>query len=72
MVDVKIEKPLQRVKEKSYITHSIKRRNFDWIGHIMLLLSNARYKGKVVGMGRREGRRKQLLDDVRERRRYWN
>jgi hypothetical protein len=33
---VKNEKVLQRVKEERNIVHTIKRRNANWIGHILL------------------------------------
>jgi hypothetical protein len=72
MVEVKIEKLLQRVKEEcaSTILHSIKLGKFNWIAHVLrrnCFLIHV-LEGKVEEMGRREGRRKQLLDDVKERR----
>ena len=72
MVDVNIEKLLQRFREESNSLHSIKRRKFNWIYSIMSrnCFQIHVFEGKLEGMGRREGRRKQLLDDVRERRRY--
>jgi hypothetical protein len=74
---VRNEEVLHRVKEERNIVHTIKRRKANWIGHILrrnFLLKHV-IKGKLEGRiemtGRRGRRRKQLLDDLKERRRYW-
>jgi hypothetical protein len=66
---------LHRAKEERNIPHTIKRRKTNWIDHILrrnCLLKHI-IEGKMEGMeviGRRGRRRKQLVDDVRERRGY--
>jgi hypothetical protein len=57
--------------------HTIKRRKANLIGHILrrnCLLKHV-IEGKLEGRremtGRRGRRRKQLLDDLQEKRRYW-
>ena len=58
--------------------HTIKRRKADWIGHILhrnCLLKHVierKLEGRIEMTGRRGRRRKQLLDDLKEKRRYWN
>jgi hypothetical protein len=70
-------KVLHRVKEERGILHKIKRRKANWIGHILRrnCLLNHVIEGKIEGwieMTGRGGRRcKQLLDDLKEKRRYW-
>jgi hypothetical protein len=66
------------VKEERNIVHTIKRRKANWIGHILrrnCLLKHV-IEGKLVGRrevtGRRGRRGKQLVDDLKEKRRYWN
>ena len=53
---------------------TVKRRKTDCTGHV--LHSNCPVKhvieGKMEGMGRRERRRNQLLDTLKEKRIYWN
>jgi hypothetical protein len=71
---VRNEEVLHRVKEERIILHKIKRRKANWIGHI--LRRNCLLKHVIEGkleerMGRRGRRRKQLLDDLKEKRRYW-
>jgi hypothetical protein len=65
---------LHRVKEERNIVHAIKRRKANWIGHILhrnCLLKRV-IEGKLEGRtGRRGRRRKQRLDDLKEKRRYW-
>jgi hypothetical protein len=62
---------------KEYPTYN-KRRKAKWIGHILRRNCCLKYvtEGKVEGMidvtGRRGKRRMQLLDDLKEKRRYWN
>jgi ribosomal 50S subunit-associated protein YjgA (DUF615 family) len=67
---------LHSVKEEKNIlrTHAIKRRTFNWIGHILRRncflkdVTDGKIQGRIEVMGRREGRRKQLLDDLKEKR----
>jgi hypothetical protein len=64
---------LRRIKEERNILHTIRRSKSDWIGHILrrnCLLSHI-IEGKFSGTRRRGRRRKQLLDDLMEARRYW-
>ena len=65
---------LQRVKEKRNILHKVTRRKANWIGHILRRNCLLKYpiEGQIEGRievtkGRRSGR-KQLLDDLKERR----
>jgi hypothetical protein len=73
---VRDEEVLHRVKEKRNIVHTIKRRKANWIGHILhrnCLLKHViegKLEGRIEMMGRRGRRRKQLLDDLKEKRRY--
>jgi hypothetical protein len=73
---VRNEDVLLRMKEKGNILHKIRERKANWIGHILrrnCLLQRV-IEGKVkVGIevtGRRGGRRRKLLDDLKERRGY--
>jgi hypothetical protein len=74
---VRNEEVLQRVKEERNIVHTIKRRKANWIGHILrrnFLLKHVieeKLEGRIEMTGRRGRRRKQLLDDLNEKRRYW-
>jgi hypothetical protein len=67
---------LHRVKERN-IVHTIKRRKANWIGHILrknCLLKQViegKLEGRIEMTGRRGRRRKQLLDALKEKRRYW-
>jgi hypothetical protein len=66
------EAVLHRVKEERNILHTIRRRKANWIGHILrrnCLLSHI-IEGKIIGTRRRGRRCKQLLDDLKEARRY--
>jgi hypothetical protein len=68
------EAVLHRVKEERNILHTIRRRKANWIWHILrrnCLLSHI-IEVKIRGTRRRGRRRKQLLDDLKEARRYWN
>jgi hypothetical protein len=74
---VRNEEVLHRVKEERNIVHTINRRKANWICHILrrnCLLKHV-IEGKIEGrieMTRRRGRRrKQLLDGLKEKRRYW-
>ena len=63
--------------EERNILHTINRRNANWISHIVrrscLLkqLIDGKIEGRVQVTGRRGRRRKQLLDDCKEKRGYW-
>jgi hypothetical protein len=57
---------LHRVKEERNILHTTRRRNVKWIGHIKHII-----EGNIRGIRRRGRRCKQLLDDLKEARRYW-
>jgi hypothetical protein len=66
---VKNEGVLHRAKEERNIQHTLKRRNVNWIGHILrrnYLLKHV-IVGKIEGTRRRGRRHKQLLDDLRKR-----
>jgi hypothetical protein len=74
---VRNEEVLHRVKEERNIVHTIKRRKANWIGDILrrnCLLKHViegKVKGRIAMTGRRGRRRKQLLDGLKEKRRYW-
>jgi hypothetical protein len=74
---VRNEEVLHRVKEEMNIVHKIKRRKTSWIGHILrrnCLLKHGiegKIEGRIEMKGRRGRRRKQLLDDLKEKKRYW-
>ena len=65
---------LHRVKGKRYIVQTVKRREANWIG--LMLCGNCllkhvikeKIKGRTEMKGRRGKRRKQLLDDLTEKR----
>ena len=65
-----------RVKEQRNILHEIRKRKADWIGHILRsnCLLQRGIEGKIQGgievTGRQRRRRRKLLDDLKERRRY--
>jgi hypothetical protein len=71
---VRNEEVLHRVKKDSNIIPTIKRRKGSWIGHILrrYCLLKHMIEGKLegrIGMSRRRGRRrKQLLNDLKEKR----
>jgi len=73
---VRNEEVLLRVKELRIILHEISKRKANWIGHI--LRRNCLLKHVIEGKinrgievtGRRGRRRRKLLDDLKERRRY--
>jgi hypothetical protein len=73
---VRNEEALHRVKEERNIVHTIKRRKANWIGHILRRnctlkrIIRGKIEGRIEVMGRRGGRRKQLVDDLKEKRRY--
>jgi hypothetical protein len=59
------------------IVHTVKRRKANWIGHILrrnCLLKQViegKLEGRIEMTETRGRRRKQLLDDLKEKRRYW-
>jgi hypothetical protein len=67
---------LLRVKKQRNILHEISKQKVNWIGHILrrnCLLQQViggKIKGGIEVTGRREGRRRKLLDDLKERRGY--
>jgi hypothetical protein len=72
---VRSEKVLQGAKDRN-ILHTIKRRNVNWIGHILarkclLKHSIERKTGGIDVTGRQERRRKLLLDNLMEMTGYW-
>ena len=73
---VRNEDILLRVKEQRNILHEIRKRKANWIGHILrrncLLrrVTEGKIQGGIEVTGRRGRRRRKLLDDLKERRRY--
>ena len=68
---------LLRVNEQRNILHQIRKRKSHWIGYILRrnCLVKQYIEGKIKGqieVTRRRGRRrKKLLDDLKDRRGYW-
>jgi hypothetical protein len=68
---------LHRVKKQRNILHTIKRIKANWVGHILrrnCLLKHeieGKLEGRIEMTGRRGRRRKQLLDDLKEKTIYW-
>jgi hypothetical protein len=75
-LDRSCEKVLPIVEEERNILHTIKRKKANWIGHILrrnCLLKHViegKLEGTIEMTGRRGRRRKKLLDDLKEKRRY--
>ena len=73
---VKNEEILRRVKEEVNILHTTKRKDVNWIGHILrrkCILKHViagKLEVRIEVTGRRQRRRKQLLDDLKKKRRY--
>ena len=73
---VRNEDVLLRVKEQRNIQHEIRKRKANWIGHILrrnCLLQRViegKIQGRIEVTGRQGRRRRKLLDDRKERRRY--
>jgi hypothetical protein len=71
---VRNEEVLHRVTEERNIVHTIKGRKANWIGHILrrnCLLKHViegKLEGRIEMTGRLRRRRKQLLDDLKEKR----
>jgi len=69
---VRNEEVLFRVNKQRNILHEIRKRKANWIGHILsrnCLLKpviEGKIKGKIEETGRRERRRKKLLDDLKD------
>ena len=67
---------LLRVKEQRYILHETRKRKASWISHILrrnCLLQRVierKTQGGIEVTGRRGRRRRKLLDDLKERKRY--
>ena len=59
------------------ILHTAKRRKANWIGHMLCRnclvkhIVEGKIEGQIKVTGRRGRRRNQVLDDVKETRRYW-
>jgi hypothetical protein len=74
---VRNEEVLHRVMEERNILYTIKRRKANRIGHILrrncliIHVIEGKLEGRTEMTGRRGRRRKQLLDDLKEKRRYW-
>ena len=73
---VRNEDVLLRVKEQRNILHEIRKRKANWIGHILrrnCLLQQViegKTQREIEVTGRQGRRRRKLLDDLTERRRY--
>jgi len=69
---MKNEEVLQRVKEEMNILHTIKQREANWTGHNWHrnCLLNHVIEGKRKVMGTKRRRYKQLMDDLKAKRRY--
>jgi hypothetical protein len=74
---VRNEEVLHRAKEERNILNTIKRSKANWIGHTLrrnYLLKHViegKLEGRIEMIGRRGRRCKQLLDGLKEKRRYW-
>jgi len=74
--DVRNEEVLLRVNEQRNILHEIRKQKANWIGHVLVrhCLLKQVIEGKIKGgmeVTRRRGRRrKELLDDLKDRRGY--
>ena len=72
------EEVLLRVNEQRNILHEIRKRKANWIGHVLrsnCLLKQViegKIKGKMEVERRRGRRRKELLDDLKDRKGYSN
>jgi hypothetical protein len=72
---VENEEMLHRVKEEINIVHTIKRKKADRIGHILLtncLLKHVTERKIEERTEITEKTRKKLLDDLKDKRRYWS
>jgi hypothetical protein len=68
------EEALHTIKEERNILRTIKRMKANWLGHILSrnCLLKCVTEEKIQGTERRGRRRDQLLDELKETRRYWN
>jgi len=72
------EEVLQRVKEKRNILQTIRRRKANWIGHVLCrncllkLVVEGKIEGRIEVTGQRGRRFKQLLDDVKKKRGFFD
>jgi len=65
---------LYRARKNRDISHTLKRRKANWTGENLLrncLLTHV-IEGNIEGTGTRGRRRKQIIDDLKEKKRYWN
>jgi hypothetical protein len=71
---VRNEEVLQRIKDERDILQTTKRRKASWIGHIwrrncfLKYVIGGKVEGRIEGTGRRGRIRKQLVDDLKEKR----
>ena len=71
------EETLQRLKEERNILRTIKRRKSNLFGHILRRnclqnhVTDGNIEGRIEVTWRRGKRRKQLLNDIKEKRGYW-
>jgi hypothetical protein len=61
---------LHRVKEDRNMLHTIKRKKANFLRRNYFVIRVT--EGKIEWKGRRGKRRKKLLDDLKEKKRYWN
>ena len=70
------EEVLLRATEKRNILRTVRRRKANWIGHILsrnCLITHVidgKKKGRIEVTGRQGRRNRQLLDDLKEKRKY--
>jgi hypothetical protein len=73
---VRNEEIIQKVKEEGNVLQT-RRRKANWIGHVLLRncilkhVIEGKIEGRIQVTGRRGRKRKQLLDDLKEKRGYW-
>jgi hypothetical protein len=71
------EEVLHRVKEERNIVHTIKGMKANWIGHILHRnwvlkeVTEGKLEKRIEMTGRRGRSSKQILDNLKEKRRYW-
>jgi hypothetical protein len=67
------EQVLERIGEKKILLNNILPRKANWIVHILrrICLLHDSIEGQVTGVKEVGRRRTQVLDDLRNRRRYW-
>ena len=73
MEEINTQEVLKHIGEKRTLVNNILRRKVNWVGHILnrnclLHVAIEGHMTEVKGLGRR---RTQLLDDLGNRRRYW-